>query len=64
MQIVKRGKKMSDKEKLDIACMKLRAAVKNRAVPSYDIKKKWVELSLTSTRKRNKNQFSGIRLQF
>lgn len=55
---------MSDKEKLDIACMKLRVAVKNRAMPSYDIKKKWVELSLTSTRKRNKNQFSGIRLQF
>ena len=53
---------MSDKEKLDAACEMLRIAIKNRAAPSYDVKRKWIELSLTSTQKRNKKQFSEIRL--
>ena len=42
---------MNDKEKLKKACERLRLAMEK---PSVDVNKKWVQMSLTSTQKRNR----------
>ena len=44
---------MSEKQKLDLACELFRQAIKKAVPCSTDVQKKWVEMSLVSSQKKN-----------